>query len=267
MFIREKGKIGAVASAVDISGKSSNPSSWSYRVTVPAPNDSRTVRKSGADVVHVRIGATVKRPWEGCSPLANAAATRAILSAVEESLAYEAGGAVGRLIPVPSRESVAGALRPDGTRGPGLADDLKDMRGRTALAETTQSGYGDPSTRPRSDFDPKRLGPDWPSAEIEGRRDIERSVCAACGVPPLLIIGDAGAGGDAREAWRQFVFSTLQPVALLLESELERIGMAAPVSFDRLNASDLTGRARAYGSLVTGGMKPERAAEIAGFKG
>ena len=37
------------------------------------------------------------------------------------------------------------------------------------------------------------------------------------------------------------------------------------LSFDRLFASDLSGRARAFQSLTGGGMEAERAAELAGL--
>ena len=102
VFLRERGKIGAVASTIDIKGGGANPNKWTYRMDLPGPNTTRTVTRSGSDVLHVRIGATVQRPWVGCSPLSNAAGTRAILSAVEQSLTYEAGGPVGNVFPVPS---------------------------------------------------------------------------------------------------------------------------------------------------------------------
>ena len=80
----------------------------------------------------------------------------------------------------------------------------------------------------------------------------------------MLLGLDAG-GGDSREGWRQFAFATLQPVPALLKAELDRIGLSAPVSFERLGAADIGTRARAYQSLTRGGMDKARAAEIAGF--
>lgn len=255
VFVREAGRITSAASTIDVRGKGADPNKWTYRLDLPAPSTTRSVSKSGADVLHVRIGSTTERPWEGCSPLANASATASILAALEQSMDAEAGGPVGNLLPVPSLKRVGR-----------LQADIQKLAGKTVLVESVAAGYGEgAAARPRKDHEPQRLGPSWPDAEIEGRRDVERSVAAACGVPALLIGLDGGAGSDAREAWRQFVFSTLQPVARLLESELERIGLPAKVSFERLAASDLSARSRAFQALTGGGMDAQRAAQIAGF--
>ena len=47
------------------------------------------------------------------------------------------------------------------------------------------------------------------------------------------------------------------------ERKLDRPGLA--LSFDRLFASDVTGRARAFASMVNGGMDIERAAGLSGL--
>ena len=57
------------------------------------------------------------------------------------------------------------------------------------------------------------------------------------------------------------------PLGDLLAAELAD-KLAAPrlrLTFDRLFASDLSGRARAFGSLVQGGMNKDRAAALAGL--
>ena len=61
--------------------------------------------------------------------------------------------------------------------------------------------------------------------------------------------------------------STMQPVGLIVAAELaaklDTAGLA--LSFDRLMASDLNGRARAFQSMVGGGMALDRAAGLAGL--
>ena len=88
----------------------------------------------------------------------------------------------------------------------------------------------------------------------------------ACGVPAAIF--EAGAAANARrEAWRGWLHGSLQPLAEIaaaeLAAKLDTPGLA--FTFDRLFASDLSGRARAFQSLVGGGMEPGKAAALAGL--
>ena len=97
------------------------------------------------------------------------------------------------------------------------------------------------------------------------RSDAALAVLAACGVPPELVQG-RGDGTARREAWRQFLHGTLQGTADVVGAELaEKLETPVTLSFDRLFASDIQGRGRAYQSMTAGGMEPERAARLAGF--
>ncbi len=251
VYARERGRIGAMAASYDVSGRG-DPSAWRYRLSLPTPSTTRTVTRSAGDVLHVRIGATAAQPWRGVSPLANSAATRTILERLEQSLSYEAGGPVGTGVPVP-----------DPANSGSLKDDLASLRGRAALVPSTSTNWAQGGPPPRRDWSTIRFGPNPPAGEVTARRDVETSVAAAAGVPALLL--SLGGEGDAREAWRQFVYSTIRPVARLMEAELDRIGLPGTISFERLAASDLSARSRAYQSLTGGGMDAKRAAEIAGF--
>ena len=67
--------------------------------------------------------------------------------------------------------------------------------------------------------------------------------------------------------WRQFLFGSLAPVAKRVEEEFQS-KLEIPdlrFEFDALRASDLTGRARAFQSLVGGGMDVEKAAPLSGL--
>lgn len=199
---------------------------------------------------------TAARPWAGASPLANAESTRAILAAVESALAAEGAGPVGWLLSVPNVERAA-ALRTE----------IANLRGRVALVETTAGGWGEGGApRGGGEYPARRLGPTFAQDEVAARGAVERSVVGACGIPPALA-GLSSGGDDSRESWRQFVFSTLRPVTRLIEGERQRIGLAAPISFDRLAASDLSARSRAFASLTGAGMAADRAATLAGFDG
>ena len=76
-----------------------------------------------------------------------------------------------------------------------------------------------------------------------------------------------GGGTSLREAYRRFLHATVAPLGELVQDEL-RDKLDAPalsLNFDRLFAADLSGRARAFQSLVSGGMDVERAATLGGL--
>ena len=87
----------------------------------------------------------------------------------------------------------------------------------------------------------------------------------ACGVPTALL-AESPTGTGTREAWRQFLFGTVAPLGKLVADELSR-KLDAPISLTwaELRASDLSGRARALGSMVKAGMPLDRAAGLAGL--
>ena len=120
---------------------------------------------------------------------------------------------------------------------------------------------GDRNTAPRSDWEAKRLGFDAPASLIQAANLATREILSACGVSPALF--EASAAAAVREAWRQLLFGTIAPLGRLVAHELSR-KLEAEVSLDwhELRASDLAGRARAFQSMVGGGMDPAKAAAL-----
>ena len=77
----------------------------------------------------------------------------------------------------------------------------------------------------------------------------------------------ASQGTASREGWRQALHGVIIPLAGLVEEEV-REKLDAPdfaMTFDRLAASDISGRARAFQSLVGGGMDVSAAASLSGL--
>ena len=69
-----------------------------------------------------------------------------------------------------------------------------------------------------------------------------------------------------RESFRQVLHSLLKPLGALVVEELQaKLDPDAAMSFDSLRAGDITGSARAFGSLVTAGVTPQSAATIVGL--
>ena len=91
-----------------------------------------------------------------------------------------------------------------------------------------------------------------------------REVCAAVGVPVAMFTDSDGTG--QRESFRRFLHATIVPLSRIVAAELSaKLDGEVTLSFDRLFAGDLSGRARAFQSLVGGGMDPGKAAGLAGL--
>lgn len=90
-------------------------------------------------------------------------------------------------------------------------------------------------------------------------------VYAAIGINPAVFRPSDGSG--MREARRQVLFGVVAPLGRAVQSEPRR-ELDAPglvLTWDELRASDLSGRARAFQSMVGGGMDVAKAASLAGL--
>ena len=244
------------SSGWDVTGVGPDPEGWTYRADVPTPGGLITRTYPAASVVHLRYAVTPSRPWEGVSPLAWASETGKLAGALEGALANEAAGPHGHLLTIPAAgEAAITALKAQ----------IKTIKGQAALLETTASGYGESrASAPRRDWQPERLGADPPPA-VSLRTKAAEAVLAACGVPPELFSGD-GQGTAAREAFRRFLHGSLMGVARMVEEETTtKLEARVRLNFDPLMAADLSGRARAFQSLVGGGMGLAEAAALAGL--
>ena len=138
----------------DVWGEGPDPSGWWYRLGITGPRSHRTVTAPAASVVHLRYATEAHSPARGVSPLQYASLTGQLGANLEQSLGYEAGGAVANLIALP-----------EGHQSPaGLTEAIRNARGRTLLPETVAGGYGDSAAAPRKDFQPTRLGAEPPTA-------------------------------------------------------------------------------------------------------
>ncbi len=241
----------------DVTG-AADPASWRYRCDLAGPSGSLTVSRSTDSVIHCRYSVDSARPWHGVGPLERARLSGRLSAELEAALGDEASGTRGHLLPVPTdgQDDTVSELRRD----------IGSLRGKTALVETTAVAWGDGrQMAPRSDYEPKRIGANPPASLATLRSDAALAVLSACGVPVELVTPGDGTG--QREAWRRFLYGTVQPLAACVAAELGA-KLDAPtltLTFDKLFASDLSGRARAFQSLVGGGMSVDQAATLAGL--
>ena len=236
-----------------------DPAGWMYELTIPGPSKTTVKRARSEAVMHFRYGVSPREPWRGVSPLRRASETSSLLGNMERRLREETGGVVGHVIPTPS-------ANPDDDYSD-LKGDLKALAGNFALVPSmTDGGWSDPGrgNSPKSDWGVQRIGANPPQSIDMLRSNAALHVLAACGVPLTLL--ERSDGTAMREAWRQFLHGSVAPVARTVEAELsDKLNIRVSLNFDALFASDLSGRARAFQSMVGGGMEVGKAAALAGL--
>lgn len=256
------GAAGVVAmrcAAWDISGMDT----WTYRVSVDYPNGTRTASVPGAAVLHPRINTSPSASYRGRSPVTLADTTMRMLAGIEGSLRREAAAGTGYVIPAP----IEGMEDSDFDN---LVADIRALNGGTRMVPSMEGGFGDATAagrlRSNNNWNPQRLGLSPPAELVSLRSDAALAVLGACGVPPELFAGDSD-GTGRREAWRQFLHGTIQPVADVVAVEFaEKLEAPVRFDFDGLFASDVQGRGRAFQSLTGGGLSVADAARATGVQ-
>ena len=110
----------------------------------------------------------------------------------------------------------------------------------------------------------ERFGAEPPASLVELMSVASREIYAACGFNAALWGGSQAA--SVREAWRLALFGVLSPLGRLVEAELRtKLEDTVTLSWQELRASDLSGRARAFQSMVGGGMTVAEAVSVAGL--
>ena len=231
---------------------------WLYRLTLPQPMSERVVLLPAESVLHFRINSPLAEPHKGQSPLDTAGYTGKLLAACERLLGNECGAASGWVLPAPL-ESIA----PEDLTA--LKDDLRVLAGRTSIVPSMATSWGEGRSGAPADWQPRRLGADPPDVLVNLRNAGHDAMLGACGIPAAMFAAKTDASG-AREALRQFLHTTLQPIGELIATEAsEKFETVVSFDFARLSAADIQGRARAFQSLVAGGMEITQAAAASGI--
>ena len=231
------------------------PDEWEYRLTLSGPSRTATYDVvPAASVLHFRYAVDPSRPWRGNGPVQVAALAGKLSASTVKALADEAGGPVGRLlgIPVDGGDATVQALK----------EDIANAKGRTAIIEA--GDWANSGGDSKVDLQTQRFGAEPPASLVQLVTIASQEVYSACGLNQALWGGSQAAA--VREAWRLCLFGVLSPLGRLVEAELQdKLEDSVTLSWQELRASDLSGRARAFQSMVGGGMAVAEAVSVAGL--
>ena len=230
------------------------PEEWEYRLTLGGP--SRTITHEfvpSQSVLHFKYAVDPARPWRGNGPVQVATLAGKLSAETVNALANESSGPVGRLlgIPVDGEDATIQALK----------SDIANARGKMAIIEAGNWGNAGEA---RVGLKTERFGAE-PSASLVDLLNVSsREIYSACGLNAA--IWGAGDAASTREAWRLCLFSVLSPLGIIVQAELQmKLEDTVTLSWQELRASDLSGRARAFQSMVGGGMAVADAVSVAGL--
>ena len=244
------------ASTINVTG-GPDPATWTYTITCGGPSQTLTYNGvPAASVLHFRYAADLERPWRGQGPLDVARLAGRLSAATANALANEAAGPQGSILGIPK----------DGEDDTvtGLKSDIANVRGRVLMMETGDWGQSPGGGSAR--LTANRFGADPPDGLVNVAKQASIEVIASVGLHAgLWGLGDASAA-VVREAWRLALFGVIAPLGRKVSAELsEKLGDVVTLDWTDLRASDLSGRARAFQSMVGGGMDVAKAAALAGL--
>ena len=248
----------APAASWDVYGRAA-PASWVYRVQLAGPSGTAWETHPAGGVLHLRWQVDPARPWAGVSPIQRASDTGTLSGWLERRLAEEASAPVGSFLPIAKFDTDPGAdLDADDADDPLalLRRDIGSAKGQTLIVESSMAAADSPASAPRRDFQVARFGANPPRDLVELRDAVARDIGAACGLPRALL--DSTASGQAsREAWRQFVATSVSGLARRIESQVfAQLGVTIAIDTAPLGGVDIQARAAAFRRLTgtEGGM-------------
>ena len=231
-----------------------NPMSWEYRCTVSGPERTHTfdhVPASG--VLHFQWARDAATPWRGVGPLQSGQLTARLAADLMAALADEAATPRGQIMQLPVDGDDPTLIK--------LQSSIKNLSGGMAYIESGDMGGGPGGGVVRM---AERIGAEPPAALVELFKLTRLDVLAACGLNPSLF--DIAPGVSQRESYRQMLYSVVSPLGRLIGHECsDKLGAPVTLDWAELRAGDIAGHARAFSSMVQGGLSVDKAAALSGL--
>ena len=241
------------ASSWNISG-SADPSTWMYDVSLSGPTGTHTRLVPADGVLHVRYLPDNRTPWRGVAPWKRAPSLSKLTAEVEAALIREVRLPTKIVIPMPQGGNIDTNT---------LRSDFQNNDFQIAFPTTTAAAFGaGRGSAPLQDWKVTRLKSEPDESLVGLCKDVPGQVGVLYGIPNVLTSG-SGSKSQTREAFRRFVLTAIEPIALIVSDELTRV-FEVPVELDlsELAHADIAGRARAFKALVGSGLPASDASEF-----
>ena len=239
------------ASSWNIAG-GPDPRSWRYDVSLSGPTGTHTRQVPADGVLHVRYLPDNRTPWRGVAPWKRSPTLSKLAAEVEAALVREVRLPTKIIIPMPQGAGIDTDT---------LRSDFQNQAFQVAFPTTTQAGMGaGRGSAPQTDWKPQRLKSEPDESLVSLCKDVPGQIGILYGIPNVLTSG-GGSETQTREAFRRFVLTAIEPLALIVSRDLTRV-FEQPISLDLsdLAHADIAGRARAFKALTASGMSPADAA-------
>lgn len=231
-----------------------DPRGWSYRCNVAGPSQILTYHRVPSEgIVHIAYSRDAARPWVGHGPITVASLAGRLSAETAAALADESSGPRGAFLPTPApgQDESVNAIK----------GDIRKARGDLLMV---QAGDWAEAGTAEAQWNAKRFGADPPMGLVQLMERASAEVLMACGFN-VALWSDQGAA-TAREAYRQALHSVIAPLGRLVSAELSaKLETEVRLDWTELRAGDISGRARAFQSLVGGGMDMQAAAAASGI--
>ena len=228
------------------------PSSWIYRCSLSGPSGTAWETRVSGEVLHLRWLVDPARPWAGVSPLQRASDTGSLSGWLEKRLSEEASGPVGSFLPVAKYDADPDADLDAADAGrsacPAPARHWR-REGSSAGSRIADAQGGQSRARRAKISVVQRFGAAPGRDLVELREKVTLDVGAACGIPRALL--DASTSGAAREAWRQFVATSVDGLCRRIEAQvLDQLGVEVAFDTSTLGGRDLLARGATFRRLA-----------------
>ncbi len=234
----------ALATISSVKGRSA-PETWVYQLTLPGPSETPSIVRSRAEVAHIRLGP--REHWRGEAPWATVPYAANTVARFERLL-QEVDG-------LPHRSGVGISFR-------ALLND-QQLEGIHRLLSKAAEDTTRPLIMPGgATFTNLASGG---ATGSPAHFPMAGAIFAAYGIPPVLF-SDNASDAALREAKREFVSSTIVPIAAQIVREVKRLDPSASIDLSPLRMPDWQQLSRAYKSFRDAGMSDEEARRLLGLE-
>lgn len=230
----------------------SDPDSWTVTATLPGPDTEAEITAPMSAFLWLWWRRDRYRPWRGIGPLTSCRTAAQQVALAEARQRDITASPWGTIVNVHSQTPLS----------PGFAQTQAEGMGR--MMNVLDGGIMPTiATDPSSRLSQVEIGGQAKAADVSLLKDATDRVLAACGVPPTLL---TATGAAARDTWRWWIASSVEPLARRLSGEFSR-ALRSPVLLDvtTLRQADILARARAVGTLVNAGLTPADARNTVGI--